>query len=113
LLVPSGPDQHLFIVCNDTCKLGLNLLVNISSYYDGCDKTCLLDEGDHPFVKHLSYVFYARAILSHAAQIDRGLNGKILKPQPDMIEEVFRRVEAGITVSPDTPGNILKYFHQL
>ena len=111
--MPSGPDQHLFIVCNDTCRLGLNLLVNISSFYDGCDSTCVLDRGDHPFVKHLSYVFYARAIISHADKIQRGIGSGILTPQPDMIDEVFQRVEAGITGSPDTPGKIIKYFRQL
>ena len=100
-------------MCNDTCQHGLNLLVNISSFYDGCDRTCLLDVGDHPFVKHLSYVFYAQAKISKADQIQRGFNNNVLIPQPDMAIQVFKRVEAGITVSPDTPGNVLKYFRQL
>lgn len=113
LLVPSGPDKHLFIVCNDTCRHGLNLLVNISSFYDGCDRTCLLDVGDHPFVRHLSYVFYAKAQISKAEQIQRGLAQNKLTAQPDMAEWVFLRVEAGVTASPDTPLNVVRYFQQL
>ncbi|WP_157888362.1 hypothetical protein [Neptunicoccus sediminis] len=72
-----------------------------------------MDVGDHPFVKHLSYVFYAQAKISKADQIQRGFNNNVLIPQPDMAIQVFKRVEAGITVSPDTPGNVLKYFRQL
>ncbi|MFC4214299.1 hypothetical protein ACFP4H_17695 [Pseudophaeobacter arcticus] len=72
-----------------------------------------MDDGDHPFVKHLSYVFYAQAKISKADQIQRGFVTNVLIPQPDMAIEVFNRVEAGITVSPDTPRNVLKYFRQL
>jgi len=63
MLVPSGPkhnnmQKHLHIVCNDTCDSGYNLLVSVSSYYDGCDNTCELDLGDHISVTHLSFIFY-------------------------------------------------------
>jgi len=64
-------------------------------------------------VKHLSYVFYAQAKISRADQIQRGFNSNVLIRQPDMAIEVFNRVEAGITASPDIPGNVLKYFSQL
>lgn len=115
LLVPSGPaynpdQKHLHIVCSDTCDLGLNLLVPVSSFYDGCDNTCELDVGDHEFIKHLSYVFYARANLYRSEQIDRGLERAILDPQPDLRSEVFVRVEAGLCTSPDTPARIKQYF---
>ena len=113
MLVSSGPSDHLFIVCNDTCKLGANLLINISSVVDLCDKTCVLDVGDHPFIQHPSFVFYARAVIHLADNLQRGFeNGKI-KPQAEMAEEVFKRVVDGITVSPDTPRNVVRYYTQL
>ena len=88
-------------------------MVNISSYYDGCDDTCLLDVGDHPFVRHRSYIFYAKAKIYKADKIQNGFDQGILKPQPDLADDVFARVEAGITISPDTPQNIVRYFTQL
>lgn len=115
LLVISGPpanpnQKHLHIVCNDTCPKGLNLLVPVSTFYDGCDSTCELDAGDHEFIRHLSYVFYAKAILVEGARIDRGLEIGKLIPKPDLAIEVFERVERGLCLSPDTPTKIKTYF---
>jgi len=114
MLVPSGPrhdnkQKHLHIICNDTCDLGFNLLVSVSSFYDGCDSTCELDSGDHPSVTHLSYVFYAKAKIYKAADLENGFVNEILIPKPDMEDEVFERVEAGICTSLDTPRKIKKY----
>lgn len=115
MLVPSGaqhdPNQmHLHIICNDTCDLGYNLLVSVSSYYDGCDNTCELNAGEHDSVIHLSYVFYAKAKIYRAEDLERGFVKEILIPKPDMPAEVFVRVENGICTSPDTPRKIKKYF---
>lgn len=115
LLVPSGPSgnpaqSHLHIVCNDTCALGLNLLVPVSTFYDGCDATCELDENDHEFLRHLSFVFYAKAKLYRAEQINRGLEINLLTLQPDMADGVFQRVGDGICVSPDSPAQVRTYF---
>jgi hypothetical protein len=88
-------------------------MVNISSHYDGCDNTCLLEVGDHPFVRHPSYVFYAGAVIKTATSIQNGFDQGKLKPQPDLADDVFARVAAGITVSPDTPQNVVRYFTQL
>lgn len=105
------PDQmHLHIVCTDTCERGLNLLVPVSSFYDGCDGTCELDVGDHEFLQHLSFVFYAKAKLVEASRIDHGFNVGRLIQKPDMAADVFGRVEAGLCISPDTPRKIKNYF---
>jgi len=115
MLVPSGathnPDQkHLHIVCNDTCTLGLNLLVPVSTYYDGCDNTCTLNVGDHENVTHLSYIFYAKAKIVKAVKLQRGLEAQVLVPRPDLLGHVFDRVAAGVCISFDTPESARKYF---
>ena len=113
-LMPSGPRHnpsimHLQIVCNDTCALGLNLLVPVSSFYDGCDNTCILDTGDHENITHLSYAFYAKAQIFKATQIERGLAINFLIPRPNLADAVFQRIDQGICLSPDTPLNVKKY----
>ncbi|WP_228849928.1 hypothetical protein [Halocynthiibacter styelae] len=92
--------------------MGANLVVNISSFYDGCDDTCLLDRGDHPFVQHCSYVFYARAEICKASNLQSGISQGKLRPQADMSEDVFFRVLEGFHTSPDTAMRILKYLNR-
>ncbi|QBY02345.1 hypothetical protein E2K80_17685 [Rhodophyticola sp. CCM32] len=88
----------------------MNLLVPVCTFYDGCDTTCELDQGDHDFIQHLSYVFYAKSLLVEADRIRKGLNSSILLRQPNIGEEVFSRVEGGVCLSPDTPLKIKQYF---
>ncbi len=114
MLVPSGaphnPDQkHLHIVCTDTCPLGGNLIVPVSSFYDGCDDTCLLEVGDHPFIRHLSYVFYAKSRFVKGAGLDKAMKDGRVVAQPMLIQSIFERVEIGIQRSPDTPPKAKAY----
>ncbi|MEO0371285.1 MAG: hypothetical protein AAF231_07500 [Pseudomonadota bacterium] len=97
-------------MCNDTCALGFNLLVPVSSFYDGCDVTCELDKGDHPFLNHLSYVFYAKAGIYRAKQISAGLQAGIVEGMPELADAVFQRVATGLCASPDTPRKVKTYF---
>ena len=73
LLVPSGPahdsdQKHLFIVLTDPAQvLGYDekhsLLVGVSTIHQSVahDPACELFAGDHPFIRHKSYVYYAEA----------------------------------------------------
>lgn len=88
-------------------------MVNISSFYEGCDDTCLLDQGDHPFVQKLSYVFYAEAKVCRSRGIQNGIDQGLIEPRPDLVDEIFERVLAGITVSQDTPQHVVRYFTQI
>lgn len=107
---PAQPSmKHLHIVCNDTCPLGGNLIVPVSSFYDGCDNTCELDVGDHAFIRHLSFVFYAKSRIAKAVQIDVLVSQGQIILQPDISEDVFQRVIRGICLSPDTPAKVRKY----
>lgn len=107
---PAQPNmKHLHIVCNDTCPLGGNLIVPVSSFYHGCDNTCELDAGDHEFVRHLSFVFYAESKIVVAARIDELVAQNQIIPKPDVSEVVFQRVIRGICLSSDTPPKVKTY----
>ena len=108
----SGPEPHLYIICTDECKLGACLLVNITSARDGCDQTCILDVGDHPFIKHPSCIFYAKAIIRKCDQIKGALAAGAIEAAEDVAEDVLDRILAGFTISEDTPPQIIKYLTQ-
>ena len=62
VLAPTGSKKHLYIICNDPVFDPIRndncvLVVNISSVSEDrdYDDTCILQKGDHPFIKHDSY----------------------------------------------------------
>jgi len=63
ILIPANSASHLHFVCNDPVfypNKGKEcvFLVNISSIKQGIshDTSCLLDVGDHPFIKTKFYI---------------------------------------------------------
>ena len=107
LLVPSNPRgdlslKHLFVVMCDPDRRGDVLLVSISTYKEGHknhDPTCLLDEGDHPFIKHRSYVRYASARQESAATLVQRVASRSYTDQGLVGEAVFQRILAGFRKS--------------
>jgi hypothetical protein len=76
ILIPSGPAgdkdrKHLHVALSDPFTDASDneskiLLVSVCSVVEGVphDATCLLQAGDHSFVDHKSYAYYALAILA-------------------------------------------------
>lgn len=73
--MPSGKD-HLHIICSDPIYHPVKgcdcvLIVNITSvphsgYYDS---SCVFGIGDHDFIRHRSYAYYAMSVLWRAPLI--------------------------------------------
>ena len=101
ILLPSthhNPDKyHMCIVLNDPLDSeGRQVLyAPIVTARRKYDSTCVLEVGDHPFIKHKSCVHYARMGQRSEAHLLK--IGKISAPiQPD----VMRRAIEGVTLSP-------------
>lgn len=121
LLIPSGPlgdpdRKHLFILltdpaADDSGRLCV-LLVSISSVKPGVpyDGTCILYAGDHPFVKHDSYVVYQKARLEEADKLLRGVKRGLLIPQEPLDGSVFARICRGFTESRMTPIKFVEFY---
>jgi hypothetical protein len=122
ILIPSGPEgdqerKHLFILLTDPYK-NINmddswiLMVSLSTIRTGVphDPTCILYVGDHPFIKHESYVFYQKARLENADKILRGIKSGQLIPQDPIDRSVFARVCKGLQESRLTPPKYLDFY---
>lgn len=116
LLIPSGPSDnpemmHLHIVCTDPCQEGKQLIVSVTTWRNNlCDGTCVLNEGDHPWLKHRSWVMYRAARIEASETLDNGLSQGLFSAREDMEDEVFKRILSGICDSPHTKRRIKKYF---
>ncbi len=122
LLIPSGPARdpdrkHLFIVLTDPAQVleyteKHSLLVGVTSFQTGLphDPTCLLGAGDHEFIRHRSYVHYARALIQPSQGILNGVKKGVLVPKAMLVEEIFARVCRGLVESRSTPRKIVSFY---
>lgn len=102
---------HLHVVVNDPCKNGLNLLVVVNSHYDGCDETCVLDSG-HDFIKHLSFIKYARADTVETDLLVRSVKEGIVSYEGLFDDAEFTRICDGVLTSPHTKPRVKQYYDE-
>jgi hypothetical protein len=122
LLVPSGPahdpdQKHLFIVLTDPARVldydeKHSLLVGVSTIYQGIahDPACELFSGDHAFIRHKSYVYYAEARIEASQKLVDGVRRGVLSPKGMLAEDIFARVCHGLSQSRFSPPRILAFY---
>lgn len=122
LLVPSGPAhdserKHLFVVLTDPAEVleypgKHSLLVGIASIYPEIphDPACELYAGDHEFIRHKSYVEFARAAIEQSQKLVNGVKRGELVAKAMLAEEIFARVCKGLTESRFTAPRILTFY---
>ena len=110
-LAPYGESPHLFSVMNDPCQDGLCLLLMVTSVKDGrvYDTTCVLSVGDHPFIKHPSYIAYRIAYTPRANHIANMIDKGLYLTKEDWLAPVFNRIATGIYSSDQTPRGMANY----
>lgn len=124
-LIPTGPQytsdteqiKHLHFVCSDPCFYPKTakasfLAVNISTILPNQhhDNTCILNVGDHPFVRHPSYVYYREASILGVETTQEKIIKKEFSVHAPCSDEVFRRIVSGFEVSDEVRGEIRKFF---
>ena len=115
-LMKSGPSHdperlHLHVVCLDVDDDGNTLIVPVSSYYSGCDSTCILKAGTHELINRESYILYRKAQIRNADELQASIVAGMLIPQKDMSQHFFLMIRNGVGRSIRTPRNIKKYFN--
>jgi len=118
LLIPSGPDddpdrKHLFIIITDPVdNPGEVLLVSMSTIRDDFpyDDSCILSPGDHPFVKHESYIDYGKARILTAVSLMRGEADGSLIHKGAIDEEVIVKICDGLMTSRRTSPKVQKFY---
>lgn len=120
LLIPSGsannPDKkHFFVILTKQNNHGELLIVSLSSIKPGNfhDKTCLLYPGDHPFIRHDSYVNYRHARIEAERRLRLGIRDGKFIPHDPFGDEIFFRICQGIMESRFTAHKIKEFYRCL
>ena len=96
--VGDGVDEHLLIVISDPDKNPNQLvLVTLTTWERDKDDSCILKQGDHPFVKHDTSVKYDgyNKILPSAATIELLLSQDKLKRREPLRPEILEKILDG------------------
>lgn len=94
--------QHLWIVLNDPaepdCVVVIVNLTTAAAYKQ--PSNCTLHPGDHPFVKHESFVAFQHATLTRVNNLQRALRVNVFRKHAELKPEVLRRVQNAAIHSP-------------
>lgn len=90
-------DPHLWIVISDpAADVERVIIVNLTSHDDlSKDSSCILDVGDHPWIKHATSVRYQDARLVRDRQLDELIKASRLRPQDPVSDVVLSKVFDG------------------
>lgn len=111
LLIPFGHTPHLFVVMNDPCDNKNCLLVMLSSIRIGRrhDLACVLDVGDHQFIRHASYIVYRTAECTMASHISNMVEADYFVLSTQVSIDTYNKIANGIYISDDIRPRILQY----
>jgi hypothetical protein len=87
-----------------TLPSGMHILISVSSADPELpyDKTCVLDVGEHEFIKHQSYVAYEFAMQRHKNFIDDKQRRGVYIKHKDATSALISKICDGIKKSPFT-----------
>ena len=120
LLIESGPAndptrKHLFICLTDVFGSdNETLMVSVSTHRFGlpADETCHLFAGDHPFIKHKSFVEYGKARIYSADKLVKGERQGLFVAMDALESSIFARVCYGLEKSPSTALKHLEFYQR-
>ena len=97
--VPGAP-EHLWIVATDPEGDPPSVvIVNVTSLVDDgkrhIDEACVLNESDHPFVRHDSFMKYKAAALVEVSTLQSLLAKGLIKSPAPVSAHVLQRVRQG------------------
>lgn len=117
ILIPANSASHLHFICNDPVfypNKGKDcvLLVNISSIKPGMlhDTSCVLDVGDHPFIKKPSFIYYRMAEIYTVAGIQLQVAEGNYSVREDCCDAVFEKILHGFNLSEEVKFKVLKFY---
>jgi hypothetical protein len=100
--------HHLWLIINDpAAHQNTALFVNITTLSAIAELTCVLKPGEHPFVKHDSWIRFASAKTAAVAELDTLESKGLILRQPAASSALIQKIRAGAATSPLLPQKFL------
>ena len=89
-----GQDDHLWLVISAADSTGRVIVVCVLSYQPQYDQACVLQPGDHPFVKHATCVQFPNARLVPMAKLEAKERDGSIRVKAPLDPALLSRVQA-------------------
>jgi hypothetical protein len=99
-------DDHLWFVFAGPDARDQLAISNFTSQKEGCDASCLVGPGEHPWITHDSAVMYPEARLSPSSMLQTAERRQLLRRQPELSRDLLKRIRDGALKSPHTEHGI-------
>lgn len=105
--IAPGLPQHLWVVIAIGNPSGKIAIVNCTTWEPSCqDESCVIQPGEHPFVKHKTVVNYRDAKIVTTAQLNQVRS--LVQPHANANSELLERICQGARESRFTSKKILR-----
>ena len=111
--VPPRYIRHLYFVISDPSKHNGNfIIVNITGDRFRTGEECVLNVGDHQWIKKKSFVAFADALelTPRQEQTIQNAVGKRVQLQPCLSEAILSKIIDAAKTTPAMPEKLKKYF---
>ncbi len=98
-------------------KTGTAVCVNVTSSYSHSDRTCILNVGDHAFIRHESVINFSDARQILIEHVERALSSQTSKfvcvAHQSCSDALLARIRDGLLQSRQTPKGIKEFCRKL
>lgn len=100
--------HHLWVIINDpAAHQNTALFVNVTTLSAIAELTCVLKAGEHPFIRHDSWIRFASAKSATVTQLDVLEAKRLIIRQPAAAAALVQKIRAGAAASPLLPQKFL------
>jgi hypothetical protein len=103
LLTERDLEPHLWFVVSLPQENPEVVIVNLTTHSQSKDQSCILDVGDHPWIKHKSCISYRDAKLVSEEKLDFLVRQGHLSPQAAIADAVITKILIGAEITDEMP----------
>jgi CMP-2-keto-3-deoxyoctulosonic acid synthetase len=103
---PSSSRAHLYIAITDPDAAGNLVIANVTSQGQWKDQSCILNVGDHPYIKKESVINYAEAIVTSESALSKAARQRVIELDVPVSPQVLAKIQAGALASRQTESKV-------
>ena len=106
---PGGPSiPHLWFLITEPDAVSFQcVMVNVTTLRSHCDRTLVLQRGEHPFIRHPSVISFADARIVDARHIEAGIEAGTMERREPCPPQLLHLIQDAALASPRTPNKVV------